>query len=61
MNLTKDFNDYISNIKTVPPIFQFKCKKYSPMFKCKRLLKQITEADKNIKMMINIKKIFQKV
>ena len=48
MNLTKDFNDYISNIKTVPPIFQFKCKKYSPMFKCKRLLKQITEADKNI-------------
>ena len=49
MNVTKEFYDYVSNIKTDIKPFSFKCEKYSPMHKCIRLLKQINEADNNIK------------
>ena len=56
MNVTKEFNDYVSNIKTDIKPFSFKCEKYSPMHKCIRLLKQINEADNNIKQITSMSK-----
>ena len=56
MNVTKDFYDYVSNIKTDIKPFSFKCEKYSPMHKCIRLLKQINEADNNIKQITSMSK-----
>ena len=56
MNVTKDFYDYVSNIKTDIKPFSFKCEKYSPMHKCIRLLKQINEADNNINQITSMSK-----
>lgn len=56
MNVTKEFYDYVSNIKTDIKPFSFKCEKYSPMHKCIRLLKQINEADNNIKQITSMSK-----
>ena len=56
MNVTKEFYDYVSNIKTDIKSFSFKCEKYSPMHKCIRLLKQINEADNNIKQITSMSK-----
>ena len=56
MNVTKEFYDYVSNIKTDIKPFSFKCEKYSPMHKCIRLLKQINEADNNINQITSMSK-----
>ena len=56
MNVTKEFYDYVSNIKTDIKSFSFKFEKYSPMHKCIRLLKKIDEADNNIKQITSMSK-----
>ena len=48
MNITKDYFEYVSNVNGMNPIFEqykFKCNKYSPMYKCNRLLIRIKEVN----------------
>ena len=48
MNITKSYNDYLSGINKSVPQYQFKCEKYSPMYKCNRLQLQIKDVETNI-------------
>jgi hypothetical protein len=49
MNYTKEFADYVSLIKnTIPNKYSYKCDKYGALDKCTRILRQITEEEKNI-------------
>ena len=51
MNITKDYFEHISNINGMNQIldqYKFKCNKYSPMYKCNRLLIRIKEVENNI-------------
>ena len=59
MNVTKDFFEYISGINGMNPSFEnykFKCNKYSPMYKCNRLLIRIKEVENNINQLSSISK-----
>ena len=59
MNITKDYFEYVSNVNGMNPIFEqykFKCNKYSPMYKCNRLLIRIKEVENNINQLSIISK-----
>jgi len=52
MNITRDFHEYINIVKnTLIPKFILKCERYGPIDKCVRLLRQITEIDRNLETM----------
>ena len=48
MNITKSYYDYLSGINKISPQYQFKCEKFSPMYKCNRLQLQIKDVETNI-------------
>jgi len=48
MNITKEYYDYVSGMNKNNSQFKFKCEKYSPIYKCNRLLTQINEVENNI-------------
>jgi hypothetical protein len=49
MNITKDFHEYIGIVKnTITSKFNLKCEKYNPIDKCKRLLRQIVDLERNL-------------
>lgn len=48
MNITKSYYDYLSGINKDIPQYQFKCEKYSPMYKCNRIQHQIKDVEINI-------------
>ena len=59
MNITKDYFEYTSNINGINPDFEqykFKCNKYSPMYKCNRLLIRLKEVENNINQLSSISK-----
>ena len=59
MNVTKDYFEYITSSKGINPSFEnykFKCNKYSPMYKCNRLLIRIKEVENNINQLSSISK-----
>ena len=59
MNITKDYFEHISNINGMNQIldqYKFKCNKYSPMYKCNRLLIRIKEVENNINQLSIISK-----
>ena len=59
MNITKDYFEHISNINGMNQIldqYKFKCNKYSPMYKCNRLLIRIKEVENNINQLSSISK-----
>ncbi len=47
MNITKELFESIPN-RIFKDRFKFKCEKYSPMYKCNRILRQIDEVNSNI-------------
>ena len=47
MNITKELFESIPN-RSFNDRFKFKCEKYSPMYKCNRILRQIDEVNNNI-------------
>ena len=47
MNITKELFESITN-RSFNDRFKFKCEKYSPMYKCNRILRQIDEVNNNI-------------
>ena len=47
MNITKELFESIPN-RIFKDKFKFKCEKYSPMYKCNRILRQIDEVNSNI-------------
>ena len=47
MNITKELFESIPN-RNFNQKFKFKCEKYSPMYKCNRILRQIDEVNSNI-------------
>jgi len=52
MNITKDFHEYVNIVKnTLTSKYTLKCEKYNPIDKCTRLLRQITDIDKNLEAM----------
>lgn len=52
MNITKDFHEYVNIVKnTLTSKYTLKCEKYNPIDKCTRLLRQITEIEKNLEAM----------
>ena len=44
MNITKELFESITN-RIFKDKFKFKCEKYSPMYKCNRILRQIDEVN----------------
>ena len=59
MNVTKDYFEYITGSNGINPSFEnykFKCNKYSPMYKCNRLLIRIKEVENNINQLSSISK-----
>ena len=59
MNITKDYFEHVSNVNGMNPIFEqykFKCNKYSPMYKCNRLLIQIKEVESHINQLSSMTK-----
>lgn len=48
MNITKEYYDYVSGMNKNNSQFKFKCEKYSPIYKCNRLLTQINDVENNI-------------
>ncbi len=49
MNITKEFNDFVNIVKnTMTSKFVMKCEKYNPIDKCARLLRQISEIERNL-------------
>ena len=48
MNITKSYYDYLSGINKILPQYQYKCEKFSPMYKCNRLQNQIKDIETNI-------------
>ena len=49
MNITKEFHDYVNIVKsTLTSKFILKCEKYNPIDKCIRLLRQISEIERNL-------------
>ena len=56
MNITKEYYDYVSDMsKNISP-YKFKCEKYSPIYKCNRLLIQIKEIENNISQLSSLSK-----
>ena len=53
MKITREFYDYISSIKPSPVQYKFRCEKYSPIYKCNRLKKQISEVENRIQYLTN--------
>lgn len=52
MNITKEFLDYANIVKnTFSSKFNLKCERYGPIDKCTRLLRQITEIERNLEEM----------
>ena len=59
MNITKDYLEHISGINGMSPgleQYKFKCNKYSPMYKCNRLLIQLKEVENNINQLSSMSK-----
>ena len=48
MNITKSYYEYLSGINKNNIQYQFKCEKFSPLYKCNRLQLQINEVENNI-------------
>ena len=60
MNITKEFHDYVNIVKnTLTSKFVLKCEKYNPIDKCTRLLRQISEIERNIETMTTSKENFK--
>jgi hypothetical protein len=56
MNITKEFHDYVNIVKnTLTSKFVLKCEKYNPIDKCTRLLRQISEIERNLDTMTTSK------
>ena len=53
MEITREFYDYVSSIKPNPVQYKFRCEKYSPIHKCNRLMKQISEVENRIEYLTN--------
>ena len=59
MNITKDYLEYTTNINSINigiEQYKFKCNKYSPMYKCNRLLMTLKEVESNINQLSSISK-----
>ena len=56
MNITKDFHDYISSTTNKYPQYKFKCDQYSPIDKCRKILSQINEVERNINQITSMSK-----
>ena len=57
MNVTKDYCEFVSNgMNQSFEQYKFKCNKYSPMYKCNRLLMRIKEVENNINQLSSISK-----
>lgn len=54
MNITKEYYDYVSGMNKNNTQFKYKCEKYSPIYKCNRLLTQINEVENNISQLSSI-------
>ena len=59
MNITKGYTTYIP----YNDWYKFKCKKYSPIYKCNRVLYQLKEIENNINNLYSISKkvVFLKI
>jgi t-SNARE complex subunit (syntaxin) len=59
MNITKEYYEYTLNSNSINQSFEqykFKCNKYSPMYKCNRLLISLKEVENNIIQLSSISK-----
>ena len=59
MNITKDYLEHLSGVNVINPgleQYKFKCNKYSPMYKCNRLLIQIKEVENHINQLSSMSK-----
>jgi syntaxin 5 len=56
MNITKDFHDYISSTTNKYPQYKFKCDQHSPIDKCRKILSQINEVERNINQITSMSK-----
>lgn len=56
MNITKDYYDYVSDMNQDISLYKFKCEKFSPMYKCNRILSQINDVEKNISQLSSMSK-----
>ena len=59
MNITKEYYEYTLNSNSINQSFEqykFKCNKYSPMYKCNRLLIRLKEVENNIIQLSSISK-----
>ena len=59
MNITKDYLEHLSGVNGINPgleQYKFKCNKYSPMYKCNRLLIQIKEVESHINQLSSMTK-----
>ena len=59
MNITKDYLEHLSGVNGINlglEQYKFKCNKYSPMYKCNRLLIQIKEVESHINQLSSLTK-----
>jgi hypothetical protein len=56
MNITKEYYDYVSDMSQNISPYKFKCEKYSPIYKCNKLLIQIKEVENNIAQLSSLSK-----
>ena len=59
MNITKDYLEHLSGVNGINlglEQYKFKCNKYSPMYKCNRLLIQIKEVESHINQLSSMTK-----